>query len=84
MAQTVSRCLSGVTEVITGHDTTWMGGKNAAQNYLNKRYTIPKVRQELCQGLSSKQDSAVALIEKSVVCTTHKFFMQPHDPTTHQ
>ena len=35
LAQTVSRHLSGVTEVITGLDTTWLGGRNASQNYLN-------------------------------------------------
>ena len=84
MAQTVSRSLSGVTEVIAGQDTTWLGGRNAAQNYLNRRYILPKVRQELCQGLSSKQDSAMSLIEKTVVCSTHKLFMPPHDPSQNQ
>ena len=48
MAQTVSRNLAGIDEVITGQDTTLLGGKNATANYLNHRYTIPQVRKELC------------------------------------
>ena len=52
-AQTVSRNLAGVDEVITGLDTTWAGGRNATSNFLNQRYTIPSVRQALCQGLST-------------------------------
>ena len=43
-AQTVSRSLAGVDEVITGLDTTWAGGRNAMSNFLNQRYTIPSVR----------------------------------------
>jgi len=35
LAQTVSRNLAGVDEVITGLDTVWAGGRNATQNYLN-------------------------------------------------
>ena len=80
LAQTVSRHLGGVDEVITGLDTTWAGGKNAAENYLNQRYTIPQVRKELCQGLNSKQDNAYSLIEKSIVQVTHKAFMIGLEP----
>lgn len=43
-AQTVSRNLAGVDEVITGLDTQWAAGRNAMSNYLNQRYTIPIVR----------------------------------------
>ena len=82
LAQTVSRSLSGVTEVIAGLDTTWLGGKNASQNYLNQRYTLPVVRQEMCQGLASKQDSAMSYIEKSIVSVSHKTFMLPQDQTS--
>ena len=57
LAQTVSRNLAGVDEVITGLDTSWAGGRHALQNYLEQRYTIPKVRQQLCQSLASKQES---------------------------
>ena len=60
--------------MITGHDTTWKGGRNAAQNYLNERYTLPQVRQELCQGLNSKQDNAMSIIEKSTICVQHRLF----------
>ena len=77
-AQTVSRNLAGVDEVITGLDTNWAGGRNAMSNYLNQRYTIPAVRQELCQGLaSSKQDISHSLIEKSTVKVTHVSLMPP-------
>ena len=48
LAQTVSRNISGISEVITGKDTIWAGGKNATANYQNKRYTIPEVAKELC------------------------------------
>ena len=86
MAQTVSRNLSGVTEVITGHDTSLLGGRNAAQNYLDKRHTLPDVLLELCQGLNSKQDSAMSLIEKSLICNSHKLFKLPIEsmPATDQ
>ena len=57
MAQTVSRSLAGVDEIITGLDTTLVGGKNATANYLNQRYTIPQVRQQMCQGLASKAEN---------------------------
>lgn len=77
-AQTISRNLAGVDEVITGLDTTFAGGRNAMSNYLNQRYTIPAVRQELCQGLaSSKQDISHSLIEKSTVKVTHASLMPP-------
>ena len=78
LAQTVSRNLAGVDEVITGLDTTWAGGPDAMSNYLNQRYTIPRVRKELCQGLASKLDSS-SLIEKAIVKVTYSAFMRKSD-----
>ena len=78
LAQTVSRNLAAVDEVITGLDTTWAGGPDAMSNYLNQRYTIPRVRKELCQGLASKLDSS-SLIEKAIVKVTHTAFMRKSD-----
>ena len=75
LAQTVSRNLAGVDDVITGLDTTWAGGKNAQQNFLNQRYTIPQVRKELSQSLASKQDSSYSFIDRSLIKATHKVLM---------
>ena len=75
LAQTVSRNLANVDEVITGLDTSWAGGRHATQNYLNQRFTIPAVRKQLCQEMASKQDTTFTLIEKSVVKVTHSALM---------
>ena len=79
LAQTISRFRDGVDEVITGKDTLWAGGRLAANNYANQRYTIPQVRRELCQELASKQDTSFSLIERVLVKVTHTVMMPPTD-----
>ena len=66
-------------EVITGLDTQWAAGRNAMSNYLNQRYTIPSVRQALCQGLASSKQENIShtLIEKATVKVTHASLMAP-------